>query len=210
MSTSTTNVPAPAARQQNPQKVVFWAVLFLMALSVLVLSELPMLSPSHPLHAHLINIHRLLIPHAITGALALLIGPLQFSTRLRRRNLRLHRTLGRIYVYSVFLAAPLAVIIAWRLPLIVGTVVQAAAWWITTLAAFLTARNRHLQAHRQWMIRSYAVTFTFITLRVLNPLPSYRAISDAAYVPVIVLVTMLSVFLPDIAFNWRELTTRRT
>jgi hypothetical protein len=44
---------------------------------------------------------------------------------------------------------------------------------------------------------------------VLNPWPAYTKIPDPQYVPVIIIVTMLSVFLPDIAFNWRELTTRR-
>jgi uncharacterized membrane protein len=204
MSTSATTITRP----RSMKKIGLWTVLFFMALSVLVLSEIPILRPAHPLHAHFASM-RLLLPHALAGTLAILIGPLQFSTRLRQRNLQLHRVLGRVYVYSVFIAAPLAIIIAWRSPLIVGTITQAGAWFVTTLAALLTARNRQLQAHRQWMIRSYAVTFTFVSLRVLNPWPAYTKIPDPQYVPVIIIVTMLSVFLPDIAFNWRELTTRR-
>jgi len=35
------------------------------------------------------------------------------------------------------------------------------------------------------------------------------AIPDDKYASVIIIVTMLSVCLPDIAFNWRELTTKR-
>jgi hypothetical protein len=39
---------------------------------------------------------------------------------------------------------------------------QAAAWIVCTTAAFITARNRQIAQHRQWMVRSYAVTFTFV------------------------------------------------
>ena len=205
MITSATTV----ARPRSMKKIGLWTVLFLMALSVLVLSEIPLLNPAHPLHAHFAAMRLLLVPHALAGILAICIGPLQFSTRLRQRYLKLHRTLGRVYVYAVFVGAPLAIIIAWPSALFVGTLVQASAWFVTTLAALLTARNRQLQAHRQWMIRSYAVTFTFVSLRLLNPWPAYTKIPDPQYVPVIITVTMLSVFLPDIAFNWRELTTRR-
>ena len=60
------------------------------------------------------------------------------------------------------------------------------------------------------MIRSYAMTFTFITLRLLNPWPRYNNMSDQNFVLVIITVTFASVFLPDIFFNWRELTTSRT
>jgi uncharacterized membrane protein len=135
------------------KKIGLWTALFLMALSVLVLSEIPLLSKEHPLHAHFAAMRLLLFPHALAGLLALCIGPLQFSTRLRQRYLQLHRVLGRVYVYSVFIAAPLGIVIARHSPLFAGTVVQASAWLVTTLAAFLAARNRHLQAHRQWMIR---------------------------------------------------------
>ena len=50
---------------------------------------------------------------------------------------------------------------------------QAAAWIVCTTAAFITARNRQFAQHRQWMIRSYAVTFTFVSSRVLNLWPRY-------------------------------------
>jgi uncharacterized membrane protein len=203
--------PAIKTPRWTPRKTL-WLILALAALSVLIFSELPLLHTGTMYDTYrtkLIHDRLLLFPHALCGTLALLSGPLQFSTRLRRRNLKLHRILGRVYVVSVFIAAPFAIIISTGGDLIVGTSVQAGAWIICTLAAFLTARNRHIIQHRQWMIRSYAVTFTFITLRVLNPWPRYFNLSDANAVLVIIVVTFLSVSLPDIAFNWRELTTRR-
>jgi hypothetical protein len=50
---------------------------------------------------------------------------------------------------------------------------QAAAWIVCTTAAFITARNRQIAQHRQWMVRAYAVTFTFVSSRVLNLWPLY-------------------------------------
>jgi len=48
-----------------------------------------------------------LLPHALTAACALLLGPFQFWDRLRQRHLKLHRVMGRIYVGGVMIGAPL-------------------------------------------------------------------------------------------------------
>jgi len=88
--------------------------------------------------------------------------------------------------------------------------VQASAWIICTLAAFLTARNRQIAQHRQWMVRSYAVTFTFITLRILSIWPVYYNLSDTTDVVLIISTTFGSVLLADLGLNWRELAHRRS
>ena len=43
----------------------------------------------------------------MVGACALLLGPMQFSERLRQRFTKFHRVVGRFYVTGVFAAAPL-------------------------------------------------------------------------------------------------------
>jgi uncharacterized membrane protein len=97
-----------------------------------------------------------------------LIGPINFSSRIRQRHLQLHRVLGRIYVVSVFVGSFTGIALACRPSGLPGTSMQAAAWMVCTTAAFITARNRQIAVHRQWMARSYAVTFTFVSSRVLN------------------------------------------
>jgi hypothetical protein len=42
-------------------------------------------------------------------------------------------------------------------------------------APSITARNRQIAQHRQWMVRCYAVTFTFVSSRLLNLWPRYRS-----------------------------------
>jgi uncharacterized membrane protein len=201
------------ARHRSNAKLWGWALLGVAALSLIPFTELPILRDKTGINvayrAQLWHDRFLLVPHALCGFLALVIGPAQFSTRVRGRYLQLHRILGRVYVIAVLIAASIAMILTQGSGLEVATYVQGGAWIVCTLAAFLTARNRHILQHKQWMVRSYAVTFTFISTRVLNFWPAYAQMSVATNLLVIILVTFLSVFLPDIAFNWRELTTRR-
>ena len=52
-----------------------------------------------------------LLPHGIAGACALLLGPMQFSDRLRLRYAKLHRVVGRVYVAGAFIASPMGMYI---------------------------------------------------------------------------------------------------
>lgn len=195
-------------------KPVLWTIMTAMTLSVIFYSEIPLLRQTKE-RAYLSTIPWLIIPHVIGGVTALLSGPLQFSSRIRRRNPKFHRVLGRIYVLSVFIAAPLAVIMSNHrhdpraIHFVAANIVQAGTWLLVTAAAFLTARNRHFQQHREWMIRSYAVTFTFVGTRVLQPIPAWNRHSEAGFAMEIIVITFMAILIPDIAFHWRELTARR-
>jgi uncharacterized membrane protein len=107
------------------------------------------------------------------GVVALLAGPMQFSSRLRQRHLKFHRVRGRIYVISIFIGSFTGIALAVGRPGMPGTSMQTAASIVCTTAAFITARNRQIAQHRQWMARSYAVTFTFVSSRLLNLWPRY-------------------------------------
>jgi cellulase/cellobiase CelA1 len=81
---------------------------------------------------------------------------------------------------------------------------------VCTTAAFITARNRQIVTHRQWMMRSYAVTFTFISSRVLNLWPAYWShLGDALSAVGVIAFTLISLLAVDLGLNWHELTTRR-
>jgi uncharacterized membrane protein len=116
-----------------------------------------------------------LLVHVSSGMLALLIGPFQFSRRLRQRRLRLHRVLGRIYLIAIACGAMAAVYLAatttdgwsWGLALIA----LAVAWVTTGGMAYYAIRVRQIQVHQEWMVRSYIVTFAFVTFRFLNDTP---------------------------------------
>ncbi len=192
-------------------KSVLWVFLGLTALFVFVTSEVLLLTDYPMYHAYRLQViadRGLLIPHTLAGIFALLIGPINFSSRIRLRHLKLHRVLGRIYVISVFVGAASGVALAYGRAGFPGTCGQAAAWIVCTTAAFLTARNRQIIQHRQWMMRSYAVTFTFVSSRVLNLWPRYWShLGDSLSAVGVIAFTLASLLLVDLGLNWRELTT---
>lgn len=208
---ASTTLLAPAS-MRSKFKTVLWVSLGLTTLFVFITSEVFLIADYPMYHAYRLQViadRHLLIPHVLCGTIALLAGPLQFSSRFRGRYLKFHRVLGRIYVVSVFMGAFTGVALAAGRPGLPGTSMQAAAWIVCTTAAFITARNRQIVQHRQWMARSYAVTFTFVSSRVLNLWPRYWShLGDSLSAVGVIAFTLASLLLVDLGLNWRQLTTR--
>jgi hypothetical protein len=209
MASST--LPTPIRRPKL--KTLLWLSLGLISLFVFITSEV-FLAADYPMyHTYRLQViadRHLLIPHTICGSFALLVGPVQFSSRLRRRYPKLHRILGYLYAISVLVGAFTGIALASGRPGLPGTSMQAAAWIVCTTAAFITARNGHIVQHRQWVIRSYAVTFTFVSSRVLNLWPRYWAhLGDSFAAVGVIAFTLASLLIVEIGLNWHALTTRR-
>src|SRR6201990_3293415 len=194
-------------------KTVLWISLGLTVLFVFITSEVLLITDYPMYHAYRLQViadRHLLIPHTLAGIFALLIGPINFSSRIRQRHLQLHRILGRIYIISVFIGSFTGIALAWGRPAVPGTSMQAAAWIVCTTAAFITARNRQIVQHRQWMARSYAVTFTFVSSRVLNLWPRYWShLGDSFAAVGVIAFTLASLLIVEVGLHWHELTNRR-
>ena len=205
-------LPAPSS-VRSTFKTVLWISVGLTAFFVFITSEVLLVTDYPMYHAYRLQViadRHLLIPHTLSGVIALLAGPIQFSSRLRQRYLGFHRVLGRIYVVCVFMGALTGIALAWGRPGLPGTSMQAAAWIVCTTAALITARNRQIVQHRQWMIRSYAVTFTFVSSRVLNLWPRYWShLGDTLSAVGVIAFTLVSLLAVDLGLNWRAFTTRR-
>jgi uncharacterized membrane protein len=134
--------------------------------------------------------------HIFLGGIALLTGWSQFSTRIRNKNLSIHRTLGKIYVIVCMISGSAGLYISffatggWIASWGFGAL--AVFWLITTSKAYLTIRNGEIDNHKMWMIRSYALTFAAVTLRIWLPLAqvlhfdfigAYRVIAWLCWVP---------------------------
>jgi hypothetical protein len=117
--------------------------------------------------------YAVLVAHIFPAAIALGLGPLQFVPRIRARR-RIHRTLGRIYLFAGVLPSALAAIpvAIWsgRLLTQIGLITAAVLWLITGGLAYRAARRRDFTGHRAWMMRNYALTFLAVTSRILVPL----------------------------------------
>ena len=133
--------------------------------------------------------------HATLSAVALLLGVFQFILRPFSRR-TWHRMCGRLYVACCLLSAPTGLLLAFGAT--TGPISTAGfgslsiIWFATTALAFKAAQERRFVAHRRWMIRSYALTFGAVTLRLYLAIAlathmdfdtAYRAISFLAWVP---------------------------
>lgn len=135
--------------------------------------------------------------HIGGGVIALALGSFQFSRLLRVRYLRLHRWIGRVYLGAVAVGG----IAAFRMALEsyggmathFGFGLLAIVWLITTAMAYRRVLQSNIPSHREWMIRSFALTFAAVTLRLWLPLfaaglkldftQSYQTISWLCWVP---------------------------
>jgi uncharacterized membrane protein len=114
--------------------------------------------------------HVWLFAHVVAGMLALLIGPIQFWPGLKEDHPTLHRVMGITYVSSTGVGAIAAYYLAfhtdfgWMFSM--GLASMATAWLISTALATIAIYKRLIPQHREWMIRSYAVTFGFVVFRL--------------------------------------------
>lgn len=116
-----------------------------------------------------------LIPHLFGGTIALLIGVIQLWLGATGRTGSVHRTLGKTYLLAVAVGSAGAYYLAFTIPVIhfpyaIGLGSLATAWLITSGMAYIAVRRRNIAQHREWMIRSYAVTFAFVTFRIFDNL----------------------------------------
>jgi uncharacterized membrane protein YozB (DUF420 family) len=113
-----------------------------------------------------------LIPHMAGGVVAITAGLVQIWLGLTNRTSGLHRILGKVYASGVLVGSScafyLALTIPGHLPYRAGLFTLAVAWVITTGMALYAIRNRRFEQHRAWMLRSYTVTFAFVTYRLIS------------------------------------------
>jgi len=111
-------------------------------------------------------------PHVILGILATLIGPFQFIPQLRNKFITVHRRLGRVYVIVTVLGGIsgmyLAITSGVNLPYSVGLFMLGVTWSTSSIMAFISIKNRKVDLHKDWMIRSYVITFAFVSFRFVQ------------------------------------------
>ena len=173
-------------------------------------SERFLIDPADGEWMHIESFKWWLLPHAIAGACALILGPMQFSDRLRQRFISVHRAVGRLYVTGVFIAAPLGIYIQYlNEPLgfarsfTIETVFQAGLWMLTTGIAFAFILQGKVQQHRQWMTRSFGTgPLIFLEVRVIF---SVFNVSDPHSIEIVVWAcTASSLFVADLVLQVQE------
>ena len=157
----------------------------------------PFSGVNQPFREHLDALPFGLIPHVLGSGVALLIGGLQFLPQLRVTHPSLHRLVGRIYLSSVLLGGlgglAIATISHGGISTHIGFGMLALLWLGSGMAAWRAILRRDIPAHRRWMIRSFAMTFAAVMLRLQMPLltvglgasfdAAYQTVAWSAWVP---------------------------
>ena len=114
-----------------------------------------------------------LMLHIAGGIVAILTGPVQLWLGLTDQRPALHRRLGVTYLAAVLVGSiggfymALTTTFGWVFG--AGLAGLAIAWVVTTGMAFLAIKRSLFDQHKEWMIRSYVVTFAFVIFRVTSP-----------------------------------------
>lgn len=114
-----------------------------------------------------------LVPHVFGGLVAITAGLVQMWLGFTHRTGALHRKLGWLYAAGVLVGSLAGFYTTLTIPggnlaYQVGTFMMCVAWAGTTGMAVWSIRNRRIDHHRDWMLRSYIVTFAFVTFRFFD------------------------------------------
>jgi uncharacterized membrane protein len=144
--------------------------------------------------------------HVYASLWVLLAGFTQFNSRIQEFYPRLHRTFGYIYVTDVLLiTGPAGLLMGvyanGGISSKVAFVTLALLWITMTAVALVKAKQGDFAAHRRFMIRSYALSLSAVTLRAwkwgitntveLPPMDVYRAVAWLGFVPNLIVAELL-------------------
>ncbi len=137
--------------------------------------------------------------HVFASPLVIVTGLFQFNRWIMRKSPRFHKVCGYIYIINVLLiTGPAALIMSFYAN--GGRVAQTSfvllsfSWIICTFLAFYFIRKKNFKQHVNWMLRSYALTLSAVTLRFyaylfdvfevnIGPIATYTLLAYISWIP---------------------------
>jgi len=202
---------AGGQRSRSQAKLIAFIVFGLVTVFVTYMKNRGIFDPSTPIAQHFAPGKVFLAVHALFAGLAMVLGAFQFSNRLRARYLKVHRTLGYVYVVCVFIGAPIAIPLAAKIDtpsLTAASCVQAFGWMLCTGIALYCVRNGNVAQHRRWMIRGYPFAMVFTVARILIPIPPILRSGFTGTEIVVWSAIAAAAFLPSVLLEWRSVFPR--
>ena len=133
------------------------------------------------------------IMHALAGGIVLISGSLQFNSKVRRRFATLHRFCGRAYVITICIASPAGLLNAIYFDVGLSAkfsfIFLAVVWFATTFLGYQSIRSGRVRQHREWMTRSFSLSFFFVTFSIWVPLLSSSSLSGHISYPLAVTIS---------------------
>jgi len=185
------------------------AILFVLALlstlPILWRVVLPMLDgrnwPQHSAHLPVV------LTHAWGGLAMLVFGACALYIGWTRRAFRYHRWFGYAYLGLGGTGALFALIVSIAAPhepksLYIATGTLATFWLLFAAMALWAALNRRFDSHRQWMVRSYVLTWTFVGCRLATMIDVYPWLGKEGVTAAIWVNWVVPILLCEIALQW--------
>ena len=119
---------------------------------------------------HLFHYRTAFYCHIFSSCFVLFVGAFLFSKTIIRKYTKLHRWSGKIYVLLVlFISAPTGMVMAFYAnggwPAKISFFILCPLWWHCTYLGYCKIRQKKVKEHELWMIRSYALTLSAVSLR---------------------------------------------
>ena len=179
---------SPSIKKPAPQKPldvwfmfqwsVWWFIVYLTVLAVWYVLGI-MFSQAWSSEQHIASLmfgnqifsNHMLLGHIATACPCIIVGPVLFLPRFRKKHMKWHRVLGFIYIFTIIPSAILGFVLALHSAYGVwakaGFGLLAITWFTTTVIGYVRVRQKQIFSHRRWMIRSYAVSIAVLTVRFL-------------------------------------------
>jgi hypothetical protein len=172
-------------------------VLWFFAIPVLDRSE----APAHAQHGVTLYLH------VIGGLSVIVAGGGALYIGWTRRAFRRHRWFGYSYLGLGSIMAVSALLLSLDAPheprsLYVATGTLAAVWLAVAGMALRAARNQRFLVHRDWMIRSYVLTWTFVGCRIATNLNLFPDLGPEGVTAAIWVNWVVPFVVCEIALQW--------
>ena len=94
--------PLPRPFKLPRAKYILFAAIAVMYAYVLWTNEMFLVDAKDPEWQHIAPFKLWLLPHGLAAAFALFLGPFQFSDRLRRKYIKVHKVVGYFYIAGAY------------------------------------------------------------------------------------------------------------
>lgn len=145
--------------------------------------------------------------HVYSAIFVLLAGFTQFNSLLLKNRPYIHRNIGKLYIFTIlFLSAPsgfyIGIYANGGFNSKISFVTLSILWFYFTLKGLLHIKNKNILLHKKFMLRSFALTFSAITLRFWkvilvylfhpSPMDVYQIIAWLGWIPNLLIIEYYS------------------
>jgi uncharacterized membrane protein len=154
--------------------------------------------------------------HVLVAGAILVVGFFQVNTRYSLHWPKVHKALGKFYVYGIlFFAAPGGLMMSFFIErgpwVLLSFILQSALWFLFTTIAIKRIMAGNIEEHRKWMWRSYTLTFAAVTLQLYTFFfgGSFDLAQPAAYGIIAWMSWVLNWIAIEVYLRWSKSLSRR-